>query len=264
MEQAGGQRAGDGTGQRGGDPDAGVLDDVAHLQHAGAQALTHQTAYTVLAVAHHGKAHHLGAAARHGGTAGQTGQAQCGADGCRGDGQGEGYAHDHRHQNAHDQRGLLGGPHDQGAHLAGGCADGGGDEHGQTDAHKDGHQRGDQDVHLGLLAHGLAQFSGHDGNDQHGQRAAGPAQGVGRVAHRDQTEQHQRRAVECPADGAGHGWAAHGRSVAAQIHQHLQPGLLAQRLDDGADEQTGEQALCHGTQCFNEVALRRNDDVLAL
>ena len=61
---------------------------------------------------------------------------------------------------------------------------------------------------------------------------------------------------QCPADGAGHGRAAHGRGVAAQIHQHVKAGLLAQRLDDGADQQAGKQALRHGAQRFNEVALR--------
>ena len=189
---------------------------------------------------------------------------QCGADGSRGDGQGQRHAHDDRHQNAHDQRSLLGGPHDQGAHLTCGSANGCGDQHGKAHAGKNGHQRGDKDIDLGLLAHGLAHLSSHNGNDQDSQRAACAAQRIGRVAYSDQAEQHQRRAVQRPADGTGHGGAAHGRGVAAQIHQHLQPGLLAQRLDDGADEQTGEQALCHGAQCFNEVALRRNDDVLAL
>ena len=43
---------------------------------------------------------------------------------------------------------------------------------------------------------------------------------------RDRAEQHQRRAMQCPADGTGHGGAAHGGGVAAQIHQHVQTGLL--------------------------------------
>ena len=262
MEQAGSQRAGDGTGQRGGDPDAGVLDDVAHLQHTGAQTLTDKAAYTVLLVAHHGKAHHLGAAARHGSAACKAGQTQCGADSSGGDGQGQCHAHDDRHQNAHDQRSLLGGPHNKSAHLTCGCTDRGGDEHGKPDARKDGHQRGDKDIHLGLLAYRLAQLCRHDGNDEHSQRAACTAQRIGRVAHGDQAEQHQRRAVQCPADGTSHGGAAHGRSIAAQIHQQCKTGLLTHRLDDGADEQTGEQALCHCAQRINEVTLRRDDDIL--
>ncbi len=122
---------------------------------------------------------------------------------------------------------------------------------------------GDKNVDLGLLAHGLAQLCRHNGDDEDGQRAAGSAQRVGGVAYRDQAEQHQRRAVECPADGDGHGRAAHGRGIAAQVHQHVQPGLLAQCFDDGADEQAGKQALRHGTQRLNEVALRGNDDVFS-
>ena len=194
MEHAGSQRAGDGTGQRGCDPDTGVLDDVAHLQHAGAKALTDQTAHAVLLVAHHGKADHLGAAACHGGTAGKAGQTQRGADGGRGNGQGQRHAHNDGYQNAHDQRSLFGGPHDQGAHLTCGSANGCGDQHGKAHAGKNGHQRGHEDVHAGLLAHGLAQLGSYDGNDEHGQRAACAAQSIGRVAYGDQAEQHQRRA----------------------------------------------------------------------
>ena len=263
MEHAGGQRAGDGTGQCGRDPDTGVLDDVAHLQHAGAKALTDQTAHAVLLVAHHGKADHLGAAACHGGTAGKAGQTQRGADGGRGNGQGQRHAHNDGYQNAHDQRSLFGGPHDQGAHLTCGSANGCGDQHGKAHAGKNGHQRGHEDVHAGLLAHGLAQLGSHDGNDEHGQRAACAAQSIGRVAYGDQAEQHQRRAVQRPANGAGHGRAAHGRGVTAKVYQHVKTGLLAQRLDDGADQQAGKQALRHGTQRFNEIALRGDDDILA-
>ena len=240
MEHAGGQRAGDGTGQRGRDPDAGVLDDVAHLQHTGAKALTDQTAHTVFLVAHHGKTDHLGAAACHGGTASKAGQTQRGADGGRGNGQGQRHAHNDGYKNAHGQRGLLGGPHDQGAHLTCGGANGCGDQHGKAHAGKNGHQRGHENVHAGLLAHG-----------------------IGRVAYGDQAEQHQRRAVQRPADGTGHGRAAHGRGVAAKVYQHVKAGLLAQRLDDGADQQAGKQALRHGTQRFNEIALRGDDDILA-
>ena len=103
VEQAGGQRAGDGRGQRGGDPDAGVLDDIAHLEHTGAQTLADQAAHTVLLIAHHGKADHLGAAARHGGTAGQTGQTQCRTDGGGGDGQRQRHAHGDGYHNAHEK-----------------------------------------------------------------------------------------------------------------------------------------------------------------
>ena len=124
-------------------------------------------------------------------------------------------------------------------------------------------ERGHQNIDLGLLAHGLAQLRCHDGNDEDGQRAARSAQGVGRVAHRDKAEQHQRRAVERPADRARHRRAAHGCGIAAQIHQHLKPGLLAQRLNDGADQQAGKQALCHCAQRLDQVALGGNDDIFS-
>ena len=263
MEQTGGQRAGDGAGQGGGDPDAGIADDVAHLEHAGAQALAHQAADPVFAVAHHRKAHHLGAAARHRGAAGQTGQAQGGADGRRGNGQGQGHAHNHRHQNAHHQGGLLGGPHNQGAHPVGSLADGGCNQQGQGHARKDGHQRGDQNVDAGFFADGLAQLSRHNGDEQHRQRAAGAAQRVGGPAHRHQTEQHQVGGVEGAADGAGHGGAAHGRGVSANGNQHLHPQLLAQGVQDGAHQQAGKQALSHGAQSLNQVALRGDDNIFA-
>ena len=67
LEQTRGDGAGNGGGQRRGDPDADIADDVAHLQHTGADALGHQTAPAVLPKAHDGESYHLGAAARLGG-----------------------------------------------------------------------------------------------------------------------------------------------------------------------------------------------------
>ena len=51
--------------------------------------------------------------------------------------------------------------------------------------------------------------------------------------------------------------------VDASPTPEVKAGLLAQRLDDGADQQAGKQALRHGTQRFNEIALRGDDDILA-
>ena len=119
-----------------GDPDAGVLYDVAHLEHTGAEALTDEAADAVFLIAHDGKADHLGAAARHGSAAGEARQAEGRADGGRGNGQGQGDAHDDRDEDAHEEGSLFGGPHDEGAHLTCGCADGGGDEHREADAGK--------------------------------------------------------------------------------------------------------------------------------
>lgn len=88
----------------GGDPDPGIADDVAHLQHTGADALRYQTAPAIFTEAHDGEAHHLSAAACHGGTAGKTRQTQRRADGGGGDGQRQCHAHHHGHQDAHQQR----------------------------------------------------------------------------------------------------------------------------------------------------------------
>ncbi len=84
-------------------PGAGVAQDVGHLQHAGANALADQTAHAVFLKAHHGKADHLGAAARNGSAARQTGQVERRADGCAGNGQSQRNANQHRNQNAHQQ-----------------------------------------------------------------------------------------------------------------------------------------------------------------
>ena len=48
-------------------------------------------------------------------------------------GQGQGDAHDDRDEDAHEEGCLFSGPHDEGTHLACGCADGGSDEHREAD-----------------------------------------------------------------------------------------------------------------------------------
>ena len=103
LEQTRGDGADNGGGQRRGDPDADIADDVAHLQHTGADALGHQTAPAVLPEAHDGESYHLGAAARYGSAARQTRQSQTGADGGGGDGQRQRHADDDGHQNAHEE-----------------------------------------------------------------------------------------------------------------------------------------------------------------
>ena len=273
MEQARGQGAGDGGGEDGRQPDAGVLHDVAHLEHGGAQPLAHQAAPAVLPEGEDGEAHHVGAAPRHRRAAGQTREAEGRADGRRGDGQGQGHADDHADHDAHEEGLELGGPHDDVAHRRGGGADGRGPPSGQTYPRQNGHQGGHQDVNLGLLAHRLAQLGGDDGDEQHRQGAAGPglvrdeaggAQGVGGIAHRGQGEEHQGGRLEGAADGHGHSRAAHGGGVIAHVHQEGEPRLLSQGLDDGADEQGAEQALGHGAQRVDAVAPGGEHDVLAL
>ena len=46
--------------------------------------------------------------------------------------------------------------------------------------------------------------------------------------------------------------------------EELHPQLLAQRLDDGADEQGAEQALGHGPQGVDAIPLGRDLNVFAL
>ena len=264
MKQAGGNGAGDGRGQRRGNPGAGVAQDVGHLQHAGAQTLADETADAVLLIAHDRKAHHLGAAARHGGTAGQPRQAQRCADGRTGDGKRQRHADQHRNHNAHQKRLQLGGPHDEAAHGGRHRADGRRKQRAQADAHQNCDGRGHENVDLRLLADQLADLGGNDGDQVDGQGAACAAQLIGSAAHGDQAEQHQLRRVQRVADGRGHGRARDCRRIAARRDQKRQPQLLAQRLDDRADQQAGEQSLRHRAHGVDAVAVRRDHDVLAL
>ena len=57
---------------------------------------------------------------------------------------------------------------------------------------------------------------------------------------------------------------AHGRGVSPHFDEELHPQLLAQRLDDGADEQGAEQALGHGPQGVDAIPLGRDLNVFAL
>ena len=70
--------------------------------------------------------------------------------------------------------------------------------------------------------------------------------------------------MERIADGGSHGRACHGCRIPARRDKKSKPGLLAQGLDDRADEQAGKQALCHSAHSVNAVAMRRDDDILAL
>ena len=245
MEQAGGNGAGDGGAEGGRDPDFGIADDVTHLQHGGTQTLADEAAPAVFPEGQHGKAHHLGAAASHGSTAGEARQAKRGADGSGGNGQGQCHAHDHGYENAHPEGLQNGGPLHEFTHGGSGGADGGGNEGGKAHTHQNGHQGGYQNVHLGFFGNSLAAFRSHNGDDQHGQRTAGTggtgesgaAQGIGGVTHGSQGEQHQGRCLKGEADGDRHSRTAHGRTVGTHLDQKVQSQLLAQCLDNGADEQ---------------------------
>ena len=64
------------------------------------------------------------------------------------------------------------------------------------------------------------------------------------------------------ADGCRHGRARHRRGIPARRDQEGQPQLLAQRLDDGADEQAGKQPLGHGAHGIHPVTVCRDDHIL--
>ena len=228
----------------------------------------------VLLKAHDGEAHHLGTAARHSGAAGQTRQAQDGADGGGGDGQRQRHTHQHGHQNAHQEGLQLSGPHDELTEGAGHGADGRRDDPCGADADEGGDDGRHQNIDFGFLADGLAALSGDDGNEQHRQRAAGLAQGIAGVAHGSQGEQHQRRRLESVSDGNGHGRAAHEGGHAADGIAHAvdlndfggeeaDVELTSDGVQNRADQQRAEQALSHGAQSVDAVPLGGDDDVFA-
>ena len=134
MEHARGDGAGDGGGERRRDPDAGISDNVRHLEHRRAEALRDKAAPAVFLEAHHGEADHLRAAARNGRAAGKTGHLQHRADGGGGDGQRERDAHEHGDGNAHPERLEPGRVVDDETEGGGGCADGRRDPLGERDA----------------------------------------------------------------------------------------------------------------------------------
>ena len=110
----------------------------------------------------------------------------------------------HRDRDAHPERLELGRIVDDNAKRRGRRADGRGDPLGERDADQDGHGGRDQNVDLRLLAHGLAALGGKDRDDEHGERAACAALGVGRMAHRREGEEHHRGCLQRVADGNGH------------------------------------------------------------
>ncbi len=65
------------------------------------------------------------------------------------------------------------------------------------------------------------------------------------------------------AGGGGRGGAARGGGIPADSGQQLDAQLLAQGVEDGADQQAGEQALGHGPQSVDQVPLGGDDDVFA-
>ena len=242
----------------------GVLHDIGHLQHGSTQTLAYQSAPAVFTETHHGEAHHLGAAAGHGGTARQTRQPQHGADGGGGDGQRQCHAHQHGHQNAHQEGLQLCGVHDKLAEGTGNLANWRRNDVGSANADEGGDDRRYQNVDLGLLADGLAALSGNNGYEQYRQRAASTAQQITSVTNGRQGKQYQRRRLEGVADGNGHGGTAHEGGQTAYGIGHLLCNLCGEEanvelgadgVEDRTDQQGAKQTLGHGTQSVNAVPL---------
>ena len=248
------------------------------MQHAGADALSDQTAPAVFPEAHHREAHHLGAAPCHGGAAGKTRQSQRRADGGGGNGQRQRHAHGDGYHNAHEKGLKHRRPLDEAAYGAGRRTDGRCYQTRNADAGQNRHDGRHQNVDFGLLCHQLAAFRRDDGDDVYRQRPARAAHGVGGKAHGDQGKQHQRRAVQRKSDGHGNAGADHGGGKAADGIAHcaltLAHGdddpcqkpdaeLLPQSIEDGSHQQRAEQSLRHGPQRIDPVALEGEYHILA-
>ena len=204
-------------------------------------------------------------------------QAQRQTDGGGGDGKGQGHADDHGDDDPHEEGLEFRGPHDGLSHGGGGLAHRGGNEGGEADTRQHRDNGRHQNIDLSLLTDGLTQLGGQNGDEQHRQRAAGSAHGVGGEAHGDQGEQHQRRGLQCPADGYRHAGAHHGGAQAADgvghgplaladgddaLRQEADVQLRPQSVEDGPHQQGAEETLRHSSHGVDEVALGGECDVL--
>ena len=171
-EDAGSNRTGNSGGQGGRQPDAGIFDDITHLQHGGAQPLCDQAAPAIFGKAHDGKADHLGAAARRGGAACQTGEGKGKADGSGADGQGEDDTDQHRNDNAHEKRAKLSCPNNELTEAVHQEADAGTDEGADAKTGKNGDGGGDENINFSFAADGFSKFRGDNDSEECPQWAA--------------------------------------------------------------------------------------------
>ena len=263
FENAGGDGTGDRRGDDRGEPDHRVADNVAHLQHGGADTLGDKPAPFILLKGHEGKADHLCAATCDSGASGKPCKGQSSADGCGRNGQSESDSDDDRDKDAHDEGLLIGRPHDEGTDAGSSCADGRSDQGGKSYTGEDRHKGCDQDVHSGLLGDDLAELGCDDRDDENGKRAACLTHLICRGTDCYQREKHKRRSLQGEADGDGHCCAAHGRGVSADFYQRFNSQLCAQCIQDRSDQERREETLRHGAERVDSVAARRNNDILA-
>ena len=191
-EDHGSQGAGDHGNYRGRYPDAGVMHDISHLEHAGSQPLGQEAAHLIFLPAHEGEADHLSAAARCGGTSCQSVQGQGNADGRAADGEGEGDADKGGDQHAHEE----------GLHLRGSFYEvpkpghearyAGADELGSEHTGDDGGSRSDEDVQTRFFGDDFAQLRRDDGGNQ---GAYGAAQVISRKAYGGGREKDELRGL---------------------------------------------------------------------
>ena len=230
------------------DPDPGVLDDIAHLQHGSSDSLGDQAAPLILLKGHDGETDHLRAASCHRGSSGKAGQSQRRADRGGRDGKRKSDADHDGNNDSHQERLQVGRPHDDRTDARCGSSDRGSDQGGESDACENRHKRSDEDVDPGLLGDRFAAFRGDDRDKQNSKRAAcaaaaaqsRAAQRVGRVTDCREGEQDQGRSLQGIADGDCHSGAAHGRGVSAAQREGGDPQLGAQRVQDRADQQGSE------------------------
>lgn len=135
------------------------------------QDLRHQAAPAVFGKAHDGKADHLGAAARCGGAACQTGEGKGKADSSGADGQGEDDTDQHRNDNAHEKRAKLSCPNNELTEAVHQEADAGTDKRTDPQPRKNGDGRSNKNVNFGLAADRFAQLGGNDDGKESTQRS---------------------------------------------------------------------------------------------
>ena len=218
-------------------------------------------------------------AASNAGAAGETDQTKTGADSGGGDGEGQDDAHESGDEDAHPEGLESGRLHDEVAEKDGALADRGSDQESEQNAENDRNERGHDDVDRGTLRDQLAEEHGNDDDEEHGERSALRAEGVGSEANGQRGVHDERGSLHAVRDSGGHSGALHGVSsglagdekvLAGELIGHpgvdddvLQQGNVhADRVDDAADQQRREQTVSHAAQAVDENALRGELNVL--
>ena len=218
-------------------------------------------------------------AASNAGAAGETDNTQTGADSGGGDGESQDDAHESGDEDAHPEGLESGRLHDEGAESNGELADRRSDQERSHDADDDRNERGHDDVDRGALGDQLASEHGNDDDEEHGERAALRAEGVGSVANGQRGVHDERGSLHAVRDGSGHSGALHGVSSGLGSDQQVsaresfgtpgvdddvlqQGNVHADGVDDAADQQGREQTVSHTAQAVDEDALRGELNVL--